>query len=119
MKFTEQSVMCLEKYFLVKKIFINGLNTGFPLQVWIGKTVHGMEIHRFPGKEKVLGAEAIKEGHADSLLEHERTHNDWFHWKRCFIMAIPEVNKTHLIYWTIFIFKYMFHAVCAVLHVIE
>ena len=36
-KFTEEWVMHSEKYALVKKIFTNGLNTGFP-QVWV-KTV--------------------------------------------------------------------------------
>ena len=30
---------------------------------------------RLSGKEKVLGAVNNKEGHADSLLGHERTHD--------------------------------------------
>ena len=28
------------------------------------------------------GATLSKEGHADSLLEYERTHHNWFPWKK-------------------------------------
>ena len=61
-----------------KKMFTHGLNMSLPLQAWVGKSVHEVETHRLSGKEKVLGAVVSKEGHADSLLGHERTHHYWF-----------------------------------------
>ena len=34
-----------------------------------------MKTHSLSGKEEVLGAAVSKEGHADSLLRHERTQH--------------------------------------------
>ena len=48
---------------------------GLRLRAWVKKTVHGMETD---GKEKVLSAVVSKDGHAYSLLGHERTHHYWF-----------------------------------------
>ena len=38
-----------------QKTFINRLNMGLSLQVWVEKTVHGVETHCLSGKEKVPG----------------------------------------------------------------
>ena len=48
---------------LVKKMFTNGLKMGFPLQTWVEKTVHGLEIYWLSGKKKVPGTVVSKEGH--------------------------------------------------------
>ena len=37
---------------------------GLPLRAWVEKTVHGVEIHRLSGKQKVPGTTDSKEGHA-------------------------------------------------------
>ena len=52
-----------------------------PLQAWVEKTVHGVEIHILSGKEKVLGNAVSKEDHASSVLGSERTHDYLFPWK--------------------------------------
>ena len=59
-------------------MFTNKLNMGLPLWSWMEKTVHGVKKHWLSNKEKVLGATVSKEGHADSLLGHERIHHYWF-----------------------------------------
>ena len=59
-------------YVPVKKIFTNGPNMGLLLWVLAKKKVHGQEIHS--GNENVPDAAVSKEGHADSILEQERTH---------------------------------------------
>ena len=74
----QKNVMCMENYVLVKKRFITELNMA--LLLWA--SLHRVETHWLSGKEKVPGAAVRKEGHADSLLEHERNHHYWFHWKR-------------------------------------
>ena len=74
MKFTEECVMCTEKYVLFKKMFTNGLHVDLPLQAWIKKTVHGGKACWLSSKEKVLGAAVSIEGHANSLLTHKRTY---------------------------------------------
>ena len=38
---------------------------GVPQQVWVEKSVHGVEIHQLSCKEKVPRAPFSKEGHAD------------------------------------------------------
>ena len=40
------------------------------------KGTNRMETHWLSSKENVLGAVISKEGHADSLLEHERSHHN-------------------------------------------
>ena len=82
MKFTEESVMCMEKHFLVEKLGSNGLNMGLHLQAGVEKTVHGVKTHWLSSKEKVPGVAVCKKGHADSHLEHERNNHYWFPWKR-------------------------------------
>ena len=52
------------------KIFTNGLNVGFSLQV--EKTVHGVETHWHSSKENVPGAAVSKECRTDCVLRHER-----------------------------------------------
>ena len=49
-----------------------------PLQAWGKKTVNGLETHWLASQQKILGAAISKEDHADSFLEHERTHHCWF-----------------------------------------
>ena len=62
--------MYTEKPVLVRKIFTNGLNVALPLkpdskrQPWCKKS-----------KVKSSMCTVIKEGDADSLLGHERTHH--------------------------------------------
>ena len=68
-KFTEECVMYLEEYVLLKNIWTDGLNTGLPLRAWVKKTVSGVVI--------------TIEYHVYSLLGHERTHYNRFPWKRC------------------------------------
>ena len=64
-----------EKHVLVKKGFTNGQKTGLALRVWIEKTGHLVEIHWLSNKENVPRAAVSKEGHADSVQGHERTHD--------------------------------------------
>ena len=66
--------MFTEKYAVVKKMFTSGLNISLSRRVWVEKTVHRMEAQN----KKVPDAAASKQGHADSLLEHKRTHQEWF-----------------------------------------
>ena len=74
MKFTEEYVMIMEKYVLLKKMFSNGRNVGLLLRAGVEKT--GVETHWLTGKEKVPDTTVRKESHVDSLPEHERTlHN--------------------------------------------
>ena len=54
---------------------------GLPQQVWTEKEVSGMEMHWLSGKENVLSAAVSKEGHADSVLGNESTHDYLFPWK--------------------------------------
>ena len=80
----------------------------------VEKTV--MEPQWHLGKEKVLGVTVNKEGHADILLGHERTHHYWFHWKRCnsklwFLLPNDDIssyllNDSH-IYIYIYIYIYI------------
>ena len=63
------------------KKFTNELNIGLPLWARIKKTVDKVKTHWLFSKEKILDTVISKEGHADSLLEQERTHHYWFLWK--------------------------------------
>ena len=56
----------------------NRQNMGLPLLARVENTVHGMETDWLSGREKVSATVISKEGHTDSLLEHEKTHNYWF-----------------------------------------
>ena len=42
-----------------------------------------METLRLFGKEKIPDIAVSKEGHADSLVGHKKTHDDWFTWGWC------------------------------------
>ena len=44
-------------------------NMGLPLRV------NGVETHRLSGKENIQRTATSKEGYADNLLRHERTHH--------------------------------------------
>ena len=45
-----------------------------PLQTWVEKTAHGKKKDWISSKEKVRRAKVSKEGDADSLLGHWKTH---------------------------------------------
>ena len=77
----EEDVMCIKKHVLIKRMFTNWLNMGLPRWAWVEKTVHRVETHWLSSKEKVLDTAVSKEGHADSILWHERTHHYCFSWK--------------------------------------
>ena len=64
----------MEKHVLAKRMLTNGVKMGLPLQTWIEKTVYTVETHWLSSKEKVPGIAVHKEGHADSVLGHERIH---------------------------------------------
>ena len=48
---------------------------GLPQQACLKREFMEWKHSDSPVKKKVLGAVVSKEGHADSLLEHERTHH--------------------------------------------
>ena len=73
--------MDIGKHVLIKMVFTYGLNMVLPLWAWVIKAVNKVEAHWLSCKEKVP---VSKEGHADSLLGHERRHHNWFSWKRCY-----------------------------------
>ena len=93
MKFTEEYVMCMEKHVLAKKMFSNWLNIFFSLQAQVEKIVHGVKIYWLSSKENTA---LSKEGHADSLLGHERTYHYWF-------PIADSSGKISLMYWITFI----------------
>ena len=51
---------------------------GLLFWVQVEETVYEVEI--LSGKEKVPGVAVSKEGYADNLLQHEKTHHYWFLW---------------------------------------
>ena len=60
------------------------------------------------GKEKVLSIVGSKEGHADSILGHEKTPYNWLPWKRCNYTVLPIANSfcnIHLIYWMTLVYN--------------
>ena len=64
--------------------------------------------------KKVPGTVVSKEGHADSLLGHERTH---YNWKKCnfkqyFLLPTPEAKFTLFIEWLSYIYIYIYVCVC-------
>ena len=72
---------------------------GLSLGAWVKKTVDREETQLLSGKEKVLGTAVSKEGHADNLLEHDRTHHNWFskkrcNFKQCFLLPTPSAKFT-------------------------
>ena len=60
-----------KRVFCEEKVFKNGLDMCLPLQDWVKKTFHGMEIQRLYRKENAQDAKVSKENYADSLLGHE------------------------------------------------
>ena len=66
--------MCTERHILLKKIFPDELNMGLPLRACVEKKVYVVETHRLTSKKKVQSTVVSKEGHADSLLEHEKSN---------------------------------------------
>ena len=49
-----------------------------PWQAWVKKTVDEVETQWPSSKAKILGGVFSKEGHAESLLRHERSHHTDF-----------------------------------------
>ena len=77
---------------------------GLPPWACVEKTIHELETLRLSGKSKVLGIVVSKDGHADSLLEHENTLYYLFSWKMCnckpyFLLTTPLVKFTLFIEW--------------------
>ena len=50
---------------------------GLPLQARVERTVHAVETDWLSNKEKIPCTVVSKEGHADSLLGHERNHRNF------------------------------------------
>ena len=71
-KFIETCVMCMEKHVLILKILYKQAEPGFAAMSlrWEDNLSRGKMLSC---KEKVPGTPVSKEGHANSLLEHERT----------------------------------------------
>ena len=64
--------------------------------------VHGEKTHWLSGKERFLGAAVSKEGHTDSVLEHEKSYHYWFPWKRSnykqyFLLQLRKQNPPYLL----------------------
>ena len=84
--------MCTEKHLLDKNMYTNRLNMGLPLKAQDEKRIHRVETHWLSSKEKVADTMVSKEGHADCLLEDERTHqliSLRYQSKLCFLLPIP------------------------------
>ena len=72
-------------------------------------TVYGVETDWLSIKEKVPGAVFSKGSQADGFLGHERTHHQWFPWKKCnckhcFLLLTPLAKFTLFIDWPIYIY---------------
>ena len=96
--------MCIEKHVSVKEIYPIILIMGLQQRARVENTVHWGEISSLCGKEKVSGAAVSKEGYADNLLGHKRTHYNWFPWKRCnckqyFLLQTPLAKFILFIEW--------------------
>ena len=65
-----------------QEIFTNGLNMDLLQWAQVEKIVHGVEMHRLPGKEKISGT-AVSKGDADNVLGYKRTHDYWFPLNLC------------------------------------
>ena len=72
--------------------FINRLNMDLRPRTWVEKTVHGMETHRLPGKEKFWPHCTVKKV---ILIGHERTHHNWFPWKKIAIVNSASFYHLH------------------------
>ena len=88
----EEYVICMEKHCLVKCFESK--------RQW----KHEVETHWVFGKEKILGTVVSNEGHAVTVLWHERTHLYWFPWKRwnckqCFLLPISKAKFTLFLEW--------------------
>ena len=82
-----------------------------PWQAQVENTIYGLETHWFWGKENVPGARISKEGHADSLLEHERNHHYWFPQKGATVNSAyycKSFGKICFIYWMNLIYIYIY-----------
>ena len=60
-------------YFSQKNVY-KGLNIGLPFQVWVKKAMHSVETLT-QGNENLSDAVVSKEGHADTVLGHDRIHH--------------------------------------------
>ena len=71
-----ECAMCIEKHVLLRKMFTNKLNMGFSLYElkWQRQSMEWKHTNS-PVKIIVPVTTVSKEGHADSILRHERTHN--------------------------------------------
>ena len=111
--------VCLSK----EEMFTAELNLGLPLQAWVEKTIHAVEIHWLSGKEKVPSA-AISKCHTDSLQTWKDPYIIDFlekkcKCKQCFLFC-QFLGKIHLICWMTLIFQYfssMHSFVCFLLFV--
>ena len=76
--------MCTVKHVLIKKnIYIQiGLTWVCHFSEWVESAVHGVKAIWLSGKDTGPHETVSKEGHADCLLRHERTHDYWFLWKK-------------------------------------
>ena len=61
-----------------QEMFTNWLKMCCLQRACVKKTVYVEETQGLPGKEKILDSAVSKEGHADYLLKHKRTHHYWF-----------------------------------------
>ena len=97
MEFTQEYLISTEKQVWVEKAEI----CVCPYKPEWKKLVPQVRAHWFYDNEKVPGAGVSKEGHPDSLLEHERTLLYCFFFKRCNQTVLPIANsfdKIDLIY---------------------
>ena len=67
-----------EAYFSQEKWLQMGTAWVYHYELYSKKRVHRVEAHWLSGKEKVSCATISKEGHVDSVLEHEKSHHYWF-----------------------------------------
>ena len=62
-------------------------------RTWIKKTIHRVETHRLPDREKVQGTAVSEEGHVDIILGHESANNFWFLLKSCNIVSYCHIIR--------------------------
>ena len=70
-------------FFVKKKKAFKWAKHEFSQRACVKNSVYGVETHGISVKEKVLGPEVSKEGHADSLPKHDKIDYKWFPWKKC------------------------------------
>ena len=61
-----------------QKNFYKWNRYGFAMMSLSPKTAHGVD-----SEDNIPGTVVSKEGYVDYLLGYERTHHNWFLWKRC------------------------------------